>query len=90
MNENEENINQNNYLSKYKRIIVIFWLSYIMAGIATGVFFSAIDPDALKFCVNFPEISRMGAYSIGFLLFWLLTSSTCLLADFILNPKKNE
>ena len=41
---------------------------------ATGLFFSAFDPDDL-----FPfgadlTISRLGIYSIGFFLFWLITA----------------
>lgn len=65
--------------SKAQQIIIVLWLSFVMAGIATGAFFSAIDPDALRPCLVFPEVSRMGAYSIGFLLFWLLTAATGLL-----------
>jgi hypothetical protein len=62
-----------------QQIINVLWLSFVTAGIATGIFFSAIDPAALRPCVVFPEVSRMGAYSIGFLLFWLLTAATGLL-----------
>ena len=58
-----------------------------MAGIATGVFFSTIDPLELKYCVDFPEVSRTGAYSIGFILFWLLTSASGLLSVFLTYPE---
>ena len=71
-----------------QRIITTLWLSFIMAGIATGVFFSAIDPMELKYCVDFPEVNRTTAYSIGFLLFWLLTASSSLLVMFFIYPSK--
>lgn len=74
-------------LTDVQMIIVILWLSFVMAGIATGVFFAAIDPDALRPCVTFPEVSRSGAYTIGFLLFWLLTASSSLLTSYFLHPK---
>lgn len=69
-----------------QRIVAVLWLSFLMAGIATGVFFSAIDPVELKYCVDFPEVSRTAAYSIGFLLFWLLTGVSSLLAVFFTHP----
>ena len=71
-----------------QRVITALWLSFLMAGVAAGVFFSAIDPLELKYCVDFPEASRTTAYSIGFLLFWLLTASSSLLAVFFVYPTK--
>ncbi len=73
-----------------QRLIAVLWLSFLMAGIATGVFFSVIDPLELKYCVSFPEISRSGAYSVGFLLFWLLTSASSLLAVYFTYPSQVE
>jgi len=70
-----------------QRLIAVLWLSFVMAGIATAVFFAAIDPMALKSCVDFPEIGRTGAYTVGFLLFWLLTASSSLLCVYFLYPR---
>lgn len=75
-------------VSVKQRVITTLWLSFLMAGMATGVFFSTIDPLELKYCVSFPEVSRTTAYSIGFLLFWLLTASSSLLSVFFLYPSK--
>ncbi len=79
--------NKKKSLSLIQTSIIILWLSFVMAGIATGVFFSVIDPDALRSCVRFPEVSRMGAYTIGFLLFWLLTAASSLLSHHFLQGK---
>lgn len=62
------------------RFGAVMWLSFLLAVGATGVFFSAIDPEELRYCVDFPEVSRTGAYTIGFFLFWLLTGASGLLA----------
>ena len=70
------------------RFIATLWLSFLMAGIATGAFFSVIDPIELGLCLPFPEVSRTTAYSIGFFLFWLLTASSSLLAVFFIYPSK--
>lgn len=75
-------------VSVAQRIVTVLWLSFVMAGIATGAFFSAIDPLELKYCVSFPEVSRIAAYSIGFFLFWILTASSSLLAVFFIYPTK--
>ena len=72
------------------RIVAVLWLSFLTAIVATGVFFSAIDPLELKYCVSFPEVGRLGAYTVGFLLFWLLTASTSLLAVFFTHPSRDE
>lgn len=79
--------NNNNRLSHAQKVIIILWLTFVMGGIATGVFFSAIDPEALRACVTFPEVSRMGAYTVGFLLFWLLTASSSFLTTYFLRGK---
>ncbi len=75
-------------VSVKQRIGTVLWLSFLMAGVATGAFFSAIDPLELKYCVSFPEVSRTAAYSIGFFLFWLLTASSSLLSVFFIYPTK--
>ena len=63
------------------RFGAIAWLSFLMAVGASGVFFSAVDPQELSQCVDFlPEISRLGAYTIGFFLFWLFSGASGLLA----------
>jgi len=72
------------------RFISILWLSFLMAGIATGAFFSVIDPMELKACIDFPEIGRIGAYSVGFFLFWLLTASSSLLSCYFILPRKRK
>ena len=73
-------------IPRAQRIITVMWLSFLMAGMATGIFFSSIDPLELKYCVSFPEVSRTGAYTIGFFLFWLLTATSSLLAVFFTYP----
>jgi hypothetical protein len=57
-----------------QKCIAVLWPSFLTAVVATGVFFSAFDPDDL-----FPfgadlEVSRLGVYTVGFLLFWLITA----------------
>lgn len=69
------------------RFGAVLWLSFLMAGAATGVFFSAIDPMELSYCVSFPQVSRTGAYTIGFFAFWLLTAASGVLAVMFTYPE---
>ena len=69
-----------------QRFGAVMWLSFLMATAATGVFFSILDPDDLRYCVPFPEVSRMAAYTIGFFLFWLLTAAAGVFAVMFTYP----
>lgn len=59
---------------KQQKCIAILWPSFLVAIVATGLFFSAFDPDDLYPFGEQTEISRLGIYSIGFLLFWLVSA----------------
>jgi hypothetical protein len=66
-----------------QKLVAIFWPSFLTAGVATIAFFTAFDPQE-----TFADLglSRMGAYTIGFFLFWALTASSCALSLFFLKP----
>jgi hypothetical protein len=50
------------------------------------MFFTAFDPNELMLLLGATEMSRMSVYSIGFFMFWLLTSSTCALTCYFQKP----
>ena len=57
-----------------QKCIAVLWPSFLVAIVATGLFFSAFDPDELYPFGEQTELSRMGMYTIGFLVFWLITA----------------
>jgi hypothetical protein len=59
---------------KMQKCIAVLWPSFLVAVVATGLFFSAFDPDNLYPFGEQTEVSRLGVYSIGFLAFWLVTA----------------
>ncbi|MBD3671562.1 MAG: hypothetical protein HUJ29_12405 [Gammaproteobacteria bacterium] len=73
-------------IPRIQRMIAVLWPSFIMAGVATILFFTAFDPRDFLITTRFAELSRLGAYSIGFFLFWLLTASSCLLTCYFQRP----
>jgi len=55
-----------------QQVISVLWPSFLVAIVASGVFFSAFNPvDLIPFNLDI-DISPLAAYSIGFFLFWVL------------------
>jgi hypothetical protein len=70
-----------------QKVIAVLWPSFLTAGVATIVFFTVFDPQEIAVCMGQEQaISRLGAYTIGFFLFWLLTSSSCMLTCYFQRP----
>lgn len=64
----------------------LLWPSFLLAGAATAVFFTFLDPVKLFECEGQAPLSRMGAYSVGFFLFWLLCTMTSAATAYFLRP----
>ena len=77
---------QHHDIPTVQRLVAIFWPSFITAGTATILFFAAFDPQLLMSISGYGEISRMGGYTVGFFLFWILTSITCGLTCYFQKP----
>lgn len=61
----------------YRRIGVVVWVSFVAAAVATALFFATFDPMDILDSATYPlDWSRTTSYSIGFFLFWGLTSAT--------------
>lgn len=59
---------------KTQKCIAVLWPSFMVAVVATGLFFSAFEPDDLFPFGEETGVSDLGVYSIGFLLFWLVSA----------------
>ena len=59
---------------KTQKCIAVLWPSFMVAVVATGLFFSAFEPGDLFPFGEETGVSDLGVYSIGFLLFWLLSA----------------
>lgn len=75
---------------RIQQIIAVMWPSFLMAGIATILFFTAFDPEVILPVSGYTGISRMAGYSIGFFCFWLLTASSCALTCYFQRPCEGE
>ena len=75
-----------NQLPVIQQIISVMWPSFLTAGVATIIFFTLFDPIELGMIGGFPNLTRMGGYTIGFFCFWLLTSMSCALTCYFRRP----
>ena len=55
-------------------MIAVLWPSFVLAAVATGLFFSAFDPQQLMPFDRPTPVSRLAAYSAGFFAFWLFSA----------------
>ena len=72
-----------NTIPLIQRVVAILWPSFITAGIATIFFTTAFDPN-----VTFADydISRLGAYTVTFFLFWIFGAVTAASTCYFLKP----
>jgi len=75
-------------------LIWILWPSFIVAGIAEGIFFTIFDPTDLRLFDAPIEASRTAVYSVGFFVFWLFAAASSALTCFFqrtsteINPRR--
>ncbi len=66
-----------------QRLMWILWPGFVMAIPAAGLVFTVVDPADLQWLGAPLEVTRLGAYTLGFVFFWALCSGcsalTCLL-----------
>ena len=51
-------------VSKTQRIISVLWPSFLTAGLATALFFTAFDPQELLSQTRYAEASRLGGIPV--------------------------
>ena len=74
-----------------QRLGTVLWPGFLAATLATGVFFAFVDPLQLR-DITFPghPLSRELGYTIGFFMFWTVTTLSSALTGFLLRPLHAE
>ena len=75
-----------NDIPAIQKIIAVLWPSFLSSGLATILLFTTFDPQIVLMASGYESISRLGGYTIGFFLFWLLTASTCAFTCYFQRP----
>ena len=66
-----------------QRLIWILWPSFVMAGIAEGVFFTLVDPQELYLFGEPVHMTPLATYSIGFFASWALCAASSAFSCFL-------
>ncbi len=69
---------------KHRLLIWILWPSFLIAGLAEGLLFTAVHPQDVLFFGHHPDISDEGIYTIGFLMIWTFCAISSALTAYIL------
>lgn len=62
-----------------RSLMWILWPSFLVAGIAEGIFFTIIDPQELYLFGEAVNLSKIATYSIGFFGFWAVCAASSFL-----------
>ena len=65
------------------KLILVMWPSFLIAGLAEGVFFTVVDPQQLYLFGEPVEFSAVATYSFGFFAFWLVCAASSLTTIFL-------
>jgi hypothetical protein len=74
---------------KLRLVIWILWPSFLVAGIAEGLLFTAIHPEEILLFGEPLGISNEGIYTLGFFVMWAFCAASSALTVFVL-PKSGE
>ncbi len=67
-----------------QRVMTIVWPSFVMAGVLEGIVFSLVDPAELRFGTNAIDVSPQAIYTLAFLTFWAVLSTSGALTTLLL------
>ncbi|MCB1757815.1 MAG: hypothetical protein KDJ38_20020 [Gammaproteobacteria bacterium] len=73
-------------VTKCQTIASVLWPSFIIAGIANSLFWVFVDPHDLGMITGFTELSRTGAYSLGFIFLWATTALSSFFTQLFCKP----
>lgn len=66
-----------------QNLTLILWPSFIVGGIAEGLFFTAFDPMDMTFFGEPLGWSRTAVYSVGFFVFWVICAASSAFTCFL-------
>ena len=55
-----------------RRLMWIAWPAFLMAGIVEMLIFAVVDPETLHWFGEPLQLSREGAYTLAFFVFWII------------------
>lgn len=69
-----------------KRLMWVIWPAFLVAGLLEMLVFAIVDPQDLHWAGQPLDLSRQGIYTLGFFVFWGLTTIACGLTALLAMP----
>jgi membrane protein insertase Oxa1/YidC/SpoIIIJ len=67
-----------------RKVAIVGWSSFLVASVATMLFFAWIDPASLADVADAPlPTDRMTGYAVGFFFFWAISAAAAALAMYL-------
>lgn len=95
MNDEEawdrENPAAHNLNRRQRDVFVVGWCSFLVAAVATMVFFAWVDPLSLAEVTEPPlGVDRMTGYAIGFFFFWAVAAGSAALTVYLIRTRRGH
>jgi len=87
MNNSNDNTAEVHWSRLREDIAVVTWSSFLVASVATLLFFAFVDPSVLAEVLNHPRwlATRMAGYALGFFFFWFIAASAASMTAYMLD-----
>ena len=74
-----------------QNLVAILWPSFLAAVVASGIFFSHVDPlDLDDVSTPIATFSRLGGYTIGFFFFWIVCAFSSALSVLLIRTSRRR
>jgi hypothetical protein len=64
-------------------LLAVLWPAFLVAGLATGLLFSMVDPEDIRVFGMDLEVSAMAVYTVGFFMLWGMCTMSGLLTAYV-------
>lgn len=77
---------------RYVNAGVVLWSSFLAAGVASILFFAAVDPMLLRDAgpALFENLNREAGYALGFFFFWAMSALASIVSVFLLRTERSS
>lgn len=73
-------------------IALVLWPAFLAAGVASVLFFAAVDPQILRDAGPriFDNLNREGGYALGFFFFWAIAALASALSVYMIRTARHD
>lgn len=82
---------QRAWSGRAQAIAAVLWPSFLVAAMATMLFFAFVDPADLQDAMSLPLANTpMTGYALGFFFFWLITGTASAVSVYLLRTARGN